>query len=296
MTNIEKEIRQGKYYSAYNDLNKIGYVYSIENLMHDLPHINSMEKYCFLMYAISRNETSQLHMSICELLMFDPFFHYVYPLVYWHIQKAIILSPSDYTIKEWVLDTFSSSPDSPFTDEELYDKASKYNLIDETEIQFDRLNDLINVEKYKEIISNLLKCQINIHYADNESYPEESGCDLKYDGKTYGEYIILKNGGFEVRKRELFFSINETAYDNPIFLYRLYNDRIFMDYLTIKYSFFYNLSEEEFDKIIEDNSIERYERKFKDRTNTYVSIREFCEAIGYKVEYEESSNTIILTN
>ena len=183
-----------------------------------------------------------------------------------------------------------------FTDEELYDKASKYNLIDETEIQFDGLNDLINVEKYKEIISNLLKCQINIHYADNESYPEESGCDLKYDGKTYGEYIILKNGGFEVRKRELFFSINETAYDNPIFLYRLYNDRIFMDYLTTKYSLFYNLSEEEFDKIIEDNSIERYERKFKDRTNTYVSIREFCEAIGYKVEYEESSNTIILTN
>ena len=87
MTNIEKEIRQGKYYSAYNDLNKIGYVYSIENLM------------------------------------FDPFFHYVYPLVYWHIQKAIILSPSDYTIKEWVLDTFSSSPDSPFTDEELYHYA-----------------------------------------------------------------------------------------------------------------------------------------------------------------------------
>ena len=123
MTNIEKEIRQGKYYSAYNDLNKIGYVYSIENLMHDLPHINSMEKYCFLMYAISRNETSQLHMSICELLMFDPFFHYVYPLVYWHIQKAIILSPSDYTIKEWVLDTFSSSPDSPFTDEKLYHYA-----------------------------------------------------------------------------------------------------------------------------------------------------------------------------
>ena len=69
----------------------------------------------------------------------------------------------------------------------------------------------------------------------------------------------------KLEKRELFFSINETAYDNPIFLYRLYNDRIFMDYLTIKYSLFYNLSEEEFDKIIEDNSIERYERKFKDR-------------------------------
>ena len=30
MTNIEKAIRQGKYYSAYNDLNGIGYVYSIE--------------------------------------------------------------------------------------------------------------------------------------------------------------------------------------------------------------------------------------------------------------------------
>ncbi len=62
----------------------------------------------------------------------------------------------------------------------MYNKASKYKLIDETEIQFDGLNDLINVEKHiKEIISNLLKCQINIHYADNKSYPEESGCDLK---------------------------------------------------------------------------------------------------------------------
>lgn len=123
MKYIEKEIKQGDYYSAYNNLSKIGYEYSIENLMHDLPHINSMEKYCFLMYAISRDETSKLHILICELLMFDPFFHYVYPSVYWHVQKAIILSPSDDTIKEWVLDTFSSSPDSPFTDEELYHYA-----------------------------------------------------------------------------------------------------------------------------------------------------------------------------
>lgn len=123
MTNIEKEIRQGKYYSAYNDLNKIGYVYSIENLMHELTSYKQHGEILLFVYAISRNETSQLHMSICELLMFDPFFHYVYPLVYWHIQKAIILSPSDYTIKEWVLDTFSSSPDSPFTDEELYHYA-----------------------------------------------------------------------------------------------------------------------------------------------------------------------------
>ena len=50
-------------------------------------------------------------------------------------------------------------------------------------------------------------------------------------------------------------------------------------------------------KIIEENSIERYERKFNNNIDdTYVSIREFCAAIGYKVDYEENSNTLILTN
>ncbi len=62
-----------------------------------------------------------------------------------------------------------------------------------------------------------------------------------------------------------------------------------MDYLTIKYSLFYNLSEEEFNKIIEENSIERYERKFKDRTNTYVSIR---ECVNKDINSAQSSHRI----
>ena len=43
-----------------------------------------------------------------------------------------------------------------FTDEEIYKKALKYKLIDETGTQFDMLNMPINVAAYKKIISNLL--------------------------------------------------------------------------------------------------------------------------------------------
>ena len=184
-----------------------------------------------------------------------------------------------------------------FTDEEVYKKALKYKLIDETETQFEMLNMPINVAAYKQIISNLLKCQINLHYADNKLFPEKAGCDLKYDGKTYGEYIILKREGFEARKRYLYLNINGHLYDNSIYPYLFQNDRILVNYLGIKNSIYDNLSEEKFKKIIEENSIERYERQFNNNIDdTYVSIREFCAAIGYKVDYEENSNTLILTN
>ena len=184
-----------------------------------------------------------------------------------------------------------------FTDEEIYKKALKYKLIDETGTQFDMLNMPINVAAYKKIISNLLKCQINLHYADNKLFPEKAGCDLKYDGKTYGEYIILKREGFEARKRYLYLNINGHLYDNSIYPYLFENDRILVNYLGIKNSLYDNLSKEKFNKIIEENSIERYERKFNNNIDdTYVSIREFCAAIGYKVDYEENSNTLILTN
>ena len=108
-------------------------------------------------------------------------------------------------------------------------------------------------------------------------FPEKAGCDLKYDGKTYGEYIILKREVLRLEKRYLYLNINGHLYDNSIYPYLFQNDRILVNYLGIKNSIYDNLSEEKFKKIIEENSIERYERKFNNNIDdTYVSIREFC--------------------
>ena len=183
-----------------------------------------------------------------------------------------------------------------FTEQELWQKSMEYGLIDGINLS-DKYTfySPINVDVYKNIISNLLNCEMNLHFIDSESYPVEAKCDKENIGKTYKEYII-NNGGFEARKKDLYLCINGNKYSEPVFPYYLENDKIIISYFGLKNCFLYDMSKTEFSKIVEKYDIERYEKYFgNDIDNTYVSVREFCEAIGYKVEYEESSNTIILT-
>ena len=80
-------------------------------------------------------------------------------------------------------------------------KSMEYGLIDGINLS-DKYTfySPINVDVYKNIISNLLNCEMNLHFIDSESYPVEAKCDKENIGKTYKEYII-NNGGFEARKK-----------------------------------------------------------------------------------------------
>lgn len=120
---IEKEIINGNYFTAYEYLKSCNYNYTMANLTHDFKKISSMQMYCFLMYAISRNETPEMHLAICDFLVFDPFFCYVYPMVYWHVKRILEIAPDFIDIKVWALAMYYQSPDSPFTESELYEFA-----------------------------------------------------------------------------------------------------------------------------------------------------------------------------
>ena len=124
MKKIQSMIKNGEYYEAYNQLLEYNYEYTIENMMRYFPKLSSMEKYCFLMYAYSRKENPFIHMCICELLMIEPFFHYVYPTVYWHVKHALKIDSQFNVIKTWVMSMFFEHPDSPFSKKELCQYAT----------------------------------------------------------------------------------------------------------------------------------------------------------------------------
>lgn len=120
---IEKKIIIGDYFKAYEYLESCHYNYTFDNLVHDFKKTNSMQMYCFLMYAISRHETPELHLAICDFLVYDPFFCYVYPMIYWHVKRILEIEPDFIDVKVWVLVMYYQNPDCPFTDNELYEFA-----------------------------------------------------------------------------------------------------------------------------------------------------------------------------
>ena len=123
MKEIIKNIKKGNYFEAYNELRSLFYDWNIDNIMRDMKKLGSKDVYCFLMYAISRNETENLHKLACELLLIDPYFHFVYPLIYWHANKALIINENYIDMKVWIVNNFYNNPDSPFGEDELCEYA-----------------------------------------------------------------------------------------------------------------------------------------------------------------------------
>jgi|GEM_PF-6309618 len=58
------------------------YVYTLERFTHDFSKVNSMKKYCYLLYVMSRNETPDIHILICDTLMFIDTFFMTFTLSY----------------------------------------------------------------------------------------------------------------------------------------------------------------------------------------------------------------------
>jgi len=126
MNEFRKYIDNGEYQQLYEKLEARHYAYTLENVTRDFKEVSSEKKYTYLMYAIACSETPELHLLICDMLLFtDTFFFDMYTLQKWHLKRALEISPNNVQVLQWITCTFSGHPDSPFSKEEL----TAYNVL-----------------------------------------------------------------------------------------------------------------------------------------------------------------------
>lgn len=84
--------------------------------------------YLFMMYAISQKEDAEKHVIICYVLFFGkPYIAGDDSLIYWHLKRALEISPYDPNILgNWVFGVYGANPDCPFNEEELEDFEKHY--------------------------------------------------------------------------------------------------------------------------------------------------------------------------
>lgn len=121
LKNIQKSIRLCQFKEAYKLLEEIQYVYNIQNIGEDFPDLTSMQIYGFLMFSISKHETVEKHLAICDNLIYtEPYIVGQDSLILWHLRRALSLNENLIQIKSWILDTYAFSPDSLFSEDEMY--------------------------------------------------------------------------------------------------------------------------------------------------------------------------------
>jgi len=111
----------GAFSALHDRLVEEGYGYLFAKLASDFDGVPGAMKYAFLMHEIAVRESAELHLLICDtLLYFDTFFVYIWPVLRWHLLRALAVAPESVDVLQWITSTFGDGhPDSPFTPEEL---------------------------------------------------------------------------------------------------------------------------------------------------------------------------------
>lgn len=96
------------------------YEYTIDNFEKDFAMISSLNKFIYLIYLISNENTFQNVILICDFLEYtDTFFFDIYSVIGFFIRQYLNSNPKDLKMKEWVISRYSENPDSPFTRDEI---------------------------------------------------------------------------------------------------------------------------------------------------------------------------------
>ena len=96
------------------------YDYTIDNLEKDFAKVSSTDKFCYLLYLLSRDYSVKNTLLLCDFLMYiDPFFYDIHPVIQMFIRRALELFPKEPTLLEWVVSTYETHPDSPFKEAEM---------------------------------------------------------------------------------------------------------------------------------------------------------------------------------
>ena len=113
-------IKRHDYRAAYEEMKANRIPFDFDSISTYFKKNDAVSMYRFLMYAISREETAQLHLAICYYLFFmDPIFSDNDSLIKWHLVRAFDISHDEDVLNNWIFGIYSGNPDCPFSDEEL---------------------------------------------------------------------------------------------------------------------------------------------------------------------------------
>lgn len=111
---LRKHLELGHYKEVYDQLDRIGYRYNEHTqFLTDFSKVKGLHRYCYLLYALTRKETSEIYLTLCDELMYmSPFFDDYYFMIQKLYRKAFELFPEDVTLKEAI----------DFSDTDVYQK------------------------------------------------------------------------------------------------------------------------------------------------------------------------------
>lgn len=128
MNKIIKQWKNGNYNFVYEYLKSKNYNYTLDNLEKDFSLIKSKDKYSYLIYLLSRENTPKNAILLCDVLLYtDTFFCDIHPVIYLFLQQSLLLHPFDVSIINWIVSVYDNHPDSPFSYEEIDMYKNKLN-------------------------------------------------------------------------------------------------------------------------------------------------------------------------
>lgn len=131
MNSLKKLLKKKQYCDVYENLKVQNYSYSLDSIERDFSDIDDMNMYCYLLYVLSKENTCEKHILICDYLLFSgTFFYDVYSVIYWHLKLALNLDAYNYDVLNWIIDIFYKHPDSPFAEHELVKFAESIILVE----------------------------------------------------------------------------------------------------------------------------------------------------------------------
>ena len=120
MKKILKQFKKKNYKYVYEYLAMNKYEYTIDNFEKDFAMISSLNKFIYLIYLISNENTFRNVILICDFLEYtDTFFFDIYSVIGFFIRQYLNSNPKDLKMKEWVISRYSENHYSPFTQDEI---------------------------------------------------------------------------------------------------------------------------------------------------------------------------------
>lgn len=118
---VQKNIVNLNFKVSYDAMKNNNYNINFNNLSRDFHKVDTKTMYMFLMYAISQDETVDMHLAICNYLYFmDPYIYGADMLIKWHLTQALKISPyNSEVLTNWIFGVYNGNPDCPFSEAEL---------------------------------------------------------------------------------------------------------------------------------------------------------------------------------
>lgn len=130
MKNLIRLWKERDYHSIYEILKTKEYDYTIDNFEKDFAKISSSDKFCYLVYLLSKEFTVKNTLLLCDFLMYtDTFFYDIYPVIQMFVRRALDMFPNERTLLTWVISTYEAHPDSPFEEAEMISFKERLNKL-----------------------------------------------------------------------------------------------------------------------------------------------------------------------